>query len=60
MVVLAATAGLAVGSAISWRGLVGLAIVAGVALGGTLVAWALVMPERVAPPIPAEDLSVVC
>ncbi len=45
---LAGAAGLGLGSVLSWRGFVGLAVVAGVALTGALVAWVVVLPGRLA------------
>jgi Pentapeptide repeats (8 copies) len=52
---LAGAAGVATGSALSWRGLAGLAIIAGAAL--VVIAW--VMPGRLAPPVPDEDLAKI-
>jgi uncharacterized protein YjbI with pentapeptide repeats len=57
--VLAGATGLVTGSALSWRGLAGLAIVAGVALAGALVAWVVVAPGRLAPPVPAQELAQI-
>jgi Pentapeptide repeats (8 copies) len=57
--VLAAAAGLAVGGAASSRGLAGLAIGAGVVLAGGLVAWVVVLPGRLAPPVPEDELAKV-
>jgi hypothetical protein len=59
IVVLAAAVGLAMGSALSWRGLVGLAIVAGLAFAGALVAWVVVLPGRLAPPVPTQELAQI-
>jgi len=59
VVVLAAAAGLAVGSATSWRGLAGLAVLAGVVAAGMLVAWVVVQPGRLAPTVPEEELAEI-
>jgi uncharacterized protein YjbI with pentapeptide repeats len=59
IVVLAGAAGLAAGSTTSWRGLAGFAIIAGVALAGALVAWVVIMPTRLAPPVPTQDLAQI-
>jgi hypothetical protein len=59
IMVLAATAGVATGSALSWRGLVGLAVLAGVVVTGMLVVWVVVAPGRLAPAIPAQELAQI-
>jgi hypothetical protein len=53
-VALAGAAGLVAGRAVSGRGL---AIVAGVVLAGALVAWVVVLPGRLAPPVSKEELT---
>jgi hypothetical protein len=40
-------------------GLAGLAVTCGLALGGALVVWAVVMPGRLAPPVPTETLNEI-
>jgi hypothetical protein len=53
MAVLAGLAGV-----VWWRwGLAGLAIACGIAVVGTLILWAVVMPARLAPPVPTEILA---
>jgi hypothetical protein len=43
-----------------WRwGLAGLAIASGIALVGGLIVWAVVMPGRLAPPLPIETLDEI-
>jgi hypothetical protein len=43
-----------------WRwGLVGLVIASGIALVGGLIVWAVVMPGRLAPPVPTETLDEI-
>ena len=49
-----------VASAVWWRwGLAGLAILGGTAAVGGLVVWVVVMPGRLAPPVPAETLNEI-
>src|SRR6266540_2916197 len=59
VVVLTVAAVLAIGGALFWRALAGLALVAGVALAGALVAWVVVLPARLAPPVPAQELAQI-
>jgi uncharacterized protein YjbI with pentapeptide repeats len=59
LVVLVATACLAAWGALAWRGLAGLAVIVGVALAVALLAWVVVMPGRLAPPIPREELAQI-
>jgi len=59
IIVLAGAAALAVRFAVSWRGLAGLVIVAGVVLAGAVVAWVVVMPARLAPPVPPQELAQI-
>jgi hypothetical protein len=53
--------GLAVVAGIVWSrwGLAGLAVACSIALVGGLIAWAVVMPGRLAPPVPADDLNKI-
>jgi hypothetical protein len=45
---------------VSWRwGLVGLAVACSIALVGGLIVWAVVMPGRLAPPVPSETLNQI-
>jgi uncharacterized protein YjbI with pentapeptide repeats len=59
MLVVGAAAGMAAAGAISWRGQAGLAIIAGIALAGVLVAWVVLMPSRLAPPLDAQELAQI-
>ncbi len=59
IIVLAGAAALAVRFAVSWRGLAGLVIVAGIVLAGAVVAWVVVMPARLAPPVPPQELAQI-
>src|SRR5262245_1718377 len=52
--------GLAAGGVLRWRGPAGLAVAVGVVLAVALLAyWLVVLPGRLAPPIPAEDLAAI-
>jgi uncharacterized protein YjbI with pentapeptide repeats len=43
-----------------WRwGLAGMAVASGIALVGGLIVWAVVMPGRLAPPVPTETLNEI-
>ena len=53
-VVLAVLAGV-----VWWWGLAGLAVVGIIALAGGLIVWAVVMPGRLAPPVPTETLAEI-
>ena len=59
IIVLAGAAGLGVGSVLAWRGLAGPALVAGIALAGALVAWVVILPGRLAPPVPTQELTQI-
>jgi hypothetical protein len=54
---LAVAVGLTAGGVLYWRGVTGLALVAGVVLVAALVVWVVVMPGRLAPPLPEEELA---